>query len=150
MQKVALFVFLSMFISSCATFSDAKIQSVQYFESLELAPPHTAISIYECYGGASLRELLLFKMPTYESAVRECKIEALRQGGDAIIYLYSMRAVDVPGEAIDVLGIFLEYGQMLSVESSNSHKAFEAAGKVEFSDDEEQLAWFFKIVRLEH
>lgn len=134
---------LCFFLMGCASVDPAKVEQIMYFESIDSAPQYRIISVCECYGFSGL-----FRMPTFESAVQEARVEAVRKGGNAVIYWYSMRAVDVPDDAFDVFGFALLLGKVTTDESSRTGTVINALSHVEFEDSEEQLVWFFQIAEI--
>lgn len=134
-------VFLNL---GCASVDQRKLDRIQYYGSVEEAPPYTFIALYDALGHLSLFD---FK-PTFEKAIIESKIEAVRRKGDAIIFLQQVKAADLPVDIdIDVVSVFLR-GTGFLAGSTTAFKTANAWDKIEKVDCQEQPAWLFKIVKL--
>lgn len=126
----------------CTSYRADQIEQVAYFPDLASAPAYDQVGWCECYGFSGL-----FRMPTFESAQREAQREALRRGGDAIILVHTMRAVDLPDAGIDPIQLVLDVYRSPNKDSRRA--AISATLWEELTvEADDQLVWFFKLVRL--
>lgn len=144
-KSVSLCLMVVLLSLGCASVDQRKLDRIQYYGSVEEAPPYTVIAIYDALGHLSLLDL--FK-PTFEKAIVESKIEAVRRKGDAIIFLQQVKAADLPVDSdIDIVSVFLR-GTGFLAGSNSAFKTANAWDKIEKVDCQEQPAWLFKIVKL--
>lgn len=147
-MKSLLNFLLLLCISACANIDQRKLEHIQYFNSSEDAPPYNVIAVFDALGMLSLLDF----NPTFEKAIIEAKIEALRRKADAIIFLEEVKAADLPVDLdVDIVGVFLRGAGIVSGSARETKTAFKTADlwdKIEKVDCEEQPAWLFKIVQL--
>jgi len=133
---IFLFVLMLLSVNGCAVNLSKEAFAVRYFEDNKSAPPYRQISIVECEGFVGL-----FKMPTFEEALKEAKIEAVEKGGDAVILLKAVKASESNAGKVDLTALASTI--LLDEKKSTALNDHMSNNMVE-----EQLVWFFIVAKL--
>ena len=83
----------------------------------------------------------LFQMPTFDEALEEAKDEAREKGGDVVIFVKSVRAIDIDN-GFDITTFILNL-------ALNGKKAEKVSNYIDENSAEDQLVWYFIIGKIE-
>jgi len=127
---------LLLLFTGCVNYALKPDLDIQYFENVESAPKFKKIDIVECYGPMKFME-----MPTFEEALAEAKYKAKEKNGNVVIFLKSVRAIDIDN-GFDITKFIL----YLSLDENTAQKV---NSHIDDNLAEDQLVWYFIIGKIE-
>jgi len=134
--KLFYLVFISILFSGCTNYALKPKLNIQYFESIDSAPEFEHVGVVESYGAVEF-----MKMPTFEEALAEAQYKAKDMGANAVIFLKSVRAIDIVDDKIDIT----KYVLALSLGERNGKKAHDY---IQDNQAEDQLVWYFIVANI--